>query len=183
MGKRKNQNEDQNPEALQQLNGLATLGCQIWCHCGEYSSVFKSLNILGPTQEIDEYICMLDGEVCSRSPGDWAAPACLWSWAWLHSESSGTFLGYTERLSACLLCLLMQTRCLSWSPTPTRLCTSACSSTVSSSTACPWTPTRTAASSIQSSPPTPWSQSTPPQKYVVSEATTTWNCITMASMV
>lgn len=49
-----------------------------------------------------------------------------------------------------------------------RLFTSACSSTGSSSTACPWTRTRTAASSIQSSPLTPWSQSTPPQKYGVS---------------
>lgn len=52
-------------------------------------------------------MCVLDGDVCTWLLGDWAATVCLsvcpWSWAWLHSESTGTFLGDTERLSARLL--------------------------------------------------------------------------------
>lgn len=64
----------------------------------------------------------------------------------------------------------LQTRWLLWFLMQSRQSTLACTSTVSYWTACPWTPTHTAASSIQSSPPTLWSQSTPLLKYVVSEA-------------
>lgn len=72
---------------------------------------------------------------------------------------SDTLLCYIKK--RCYVFLLftvasrLQTRWLSWSPMRTRPSTSGCSSTVSCWTACPWTPTRTAASSTQSSPPTP----------------------------